>query len=55
MLVMKFGGTSEGTGERIAGVEELVSETNLTFVVQAADAPEAVRRLHRELFEKEAA
>ncbi len=31
------------------------SETNLTFVVQASDAPEAVRRLHRELFEKEAA
>ena len=30
------------------------SETNLTFVVEASDAPEAVRRLHRELFEKEA-
>lgn len=31
------------------------SETNLTFVVQAADAAEALRRLHRELFEREAA
>lgn len=111
MLVMKFGGTSVGSGERIAGVAELVearlaeepfvvvsamggvtdalldlsraaregdreaasaalrtlgevnvvlisqgaSETNLTFVVEARDAPEALRRLHRALFEKEAA
>lgn len=108
MLVMKFGGTSVGSGERIAGVAALVearlaeepfvlvsamggvtdalldlsraaregdreasfaalgevnvvlisqgaSETNLTFVVEARDAPEALRRLHRALFEKEAA
>ena len=36
-------------------ISQGASETNLTFVVQASDAPEAVRRLHRELFEKEAA
>jgi aspartate kinase len=36
-------------------ISQGASETNLTFVVQAANAPEAVRRLHRELFEKEAA
>ena len=36
-------------------ISQGASETNLTFVVQAPDAPEAIRRLHRELFEKEAA
>ena len=36
-------------------ISQGASETNLTFVVQASDAPEAVRRLHRELFEREAA
>ena len=36
-------------------ISQGASETNVTFVVQASDAPEAVRRLHRELFEKEAA
>jgi aspartate kinase len=36
-------------------ISQGASETNLTFVVQASDAAEAVRRLHRELFEKEAA
>lgn len=43
MLVMKFGGTSVGSGKRIAGV------------AGAGDAPEALRRLLRALFEKEAA
>ena len=36
-------------------ISQGASETNLTFVVQAPDASEALRRLHRELFEKEAA
>jgi len=36
-------------------ISQGASETNLTFVVGAGDAPEALRRLHRELFEKEAA
>ena len=36
-------------------ISQGASETNLTFVVEAKDAPEALRRLHRELFEKEAA
>ncbi len=36
-------------------ISQGASETNLTFVVQAPDAPEALRRLHRDLFEKEAA
>jgi aspartate kinase len=36
-------------------ISQGASETNLTFVVQAPDAHEALRRLHRELFEKEAA
>jgi len=36
-------------------ISQGASETNLTFVVEAGDAPEALRRLHRELFEKEAA
>jgi aspartate kinase len=36
-------------------ISQGASETNLTFVVQASDAPEAVRRLHREHFEREAA
>jgi len=36
-------------------ISQGASETNVTFVVRAADAPEALRRLHRELFEKEAA
>ncbi len=36
-------------------ISQGASETNLTFVVEAPDAPEALRRLHRELFEKEAA
>lgn len=36
-------------------ISQGASETNVTFVVRASDAPEAVRRLHRELFEKEAA
>lgn len=40
---MKFGGTSVGSGEPIAGVAE------------AGDAPGALRRLRRELCEKEAA
>lgn len=35
-------------------ISQGASETNLTFVVEAKDAPEALRRLHRELFEKEA-
>lgn len=36
-------------------ISQGASETNLTFVVQAPDAPAALRRLHRVLFEKEAA
>ncbi len=36
-------------------ISQGASETNLTFVVEAKDAPEALRRLHRELFEMEAA
>jgi len=36
-------------------ISQGASETNLTFVVEAKDGPEALRRLHRELFEKEAA
>lgn len=36
-------------------ISQGASETNVTFVVEAKDAPEALRRLHRELFEKEAA
>jgi len=36
-------------------ISQGASETNLTFVVGAEDAPEALRRLHRALFEKEAA
>ena len=36
-------------------ISQGASETNVTFVVRAVDAPEALRRLHRELFEKEAA
>jgi aspartate kinase len=36
-------------------ISQGASETNLTFVVEAKDAPEALRRLHHELFEKEAA
>jgi len=36
-------------------ISQGASETNLTFVVEAKEAPEALRRLHRELFEKEAA
>ena len=36
-------------------ISQGASETNLTFVVHAPDASEALRRLHRELFEKEAA
>lgn len=36
-------------------ISQGASETNLTFVVEAREAPEALRRLHRELFEKEAA
>jgi aspartokinase len=36
-------------------ISQGASETNLTFVVGAVDAPEALRRLHRALFEKEAA
>lgn len=36
-------------------ISQGASETNLTFVVEAKDAPEALRRLHRALFEKEAA
>ena len=36
-------------------ISQGASETNLTFVVEEKDAPEALRRLHRELFEKEAA
>lgn len=36
-------------------ISQGASETNLTFVVEAGEAPEALRRLHRELFEKEAA
>ncbi len=31
-------------------ISQGASETNLTFVVEAKDAPEALRRLHRELF-----
>ena len=36
-------------------ISQGASETNVTFVVEAKDAPEALRRLHRELFGKEAA
>ncbi len=36
-------------------ISQGASETNLTFVVEAKEAPEALRRLHRELFEREAA
>lgn len=36
-------------------ISQGASETNLTFVVAEDAAPEAVRRLHRDLFEKEAA
>ena len=36
-------------------ISQGASETNVTFVVEAKDAPEALRRLHRELLEKEAA
>ena len=36
-------------------ISQGASETNLTFVVHASDAHEALLRLHRELFEKEAA
>jgi aspartate kinase len=36
-------------------ISQGASETNVTFVVRAEDATEALRRLHRELFEKEAA
>ncbi len=36
-------------------ISQGASESNVTFVVQASDAPEAIRRLHRELFEKESA
>jgi len=32
-------------------ISQGASETNITFVVDAADAPEAVRRLHRDFFE----
>jgi len=32
-------------------ISQGASDTNLTFVVQEADAPEALRRLHREFFE----
>jgi len=36
-------------------ISQGASETNITFVVDAADAPEAVRRLHRDFFEGGAA
>jgi len=36
-------------------ISQGASETNITFVVDAADAPEALRRLHREFFERGAA
>jgi aspartate kinase len=32
-------------------ISQGASETNITFVVDAADAPEALRRLHRDFFE----
>ena len=32
-------------------ISQGASDTNLTFVVAAGDAPEALRRLHREFFE----
>jgi aspartate kinase len=32
-------------------ISQGASDTNLTFVVDAADGPEALRRLHRDLFE----
>ena len=32
-------------------ISQGASETNITFVVDAADAPEAVRRIHRDFFE----
>ncbi|KAA0252134.1 MAG: aspartate kinase [Acidobacteria bacterium] len=38
-------------GINVVMISQGASETNLTFVVEGADAPEAVRRLHRELFE----
>ncbi len=34
-------------------ISQGASDTNMTFVVAEADAPEALRRLHREFFEKE--
>lgn len=40
-------------GINVVMISQGASETNLTFVVEGADAPEAVRRLHRELFEAE--
>ncbi len=36
-------------------ISQGASETNITFVVDAADAPEALRRLHRDFFEGAAA
>jgi len=36
-------------------ISQGASETNITFVVDAADAPEALRRLHRDFFEGGAA
>jgi aspartate kinase len=32
-------------------ISQGASDTNMTFVVAEADAPEALRRLHREFFE----
>ena len=34
-------------------ISQGASDTNMTFVVAEADAPEALRRLHREFFERE--
>ena len=54
---MEFGGTSVGNADRIDAVASLVAPRpdEGPFVVEAKDDPEALRWLHRELFEMEAA
>ncbi len=38
-------------GVNVVLISQGASDTNMTFVVAAGDAPEALRRLHKEFFE----